>query len=36
MRPYWAVGLDKTQGLAGSMRLFLDIRKKGVRAHSWV
>jgi hypothetical protein len=36
MRPYWGDTLDKNMGLAESMRLFLDIRKKGIRAHSWV
>ncbi|GBF93703.1 hypothetical protein Rsub_06806 [Raphidocelis subcapitata] len=36
MRPYWGGTLDEGIGLAESMQLFLEIRKKGVRAHSWV
>lgn len=36
MLPYWGGTIDKNQTLADSYQLFLELRRRGVRAHSWV
>ena len=35
MRPYWGI-LDKNVSLKDSYEMFLTLRQKGIRAHSWV
>ena len=36
MAPFWGGSMDEAQSIADSYATFLALRRRGVRAHSWV